>query len=112
MPIREDLIPILEALVARIVPADQDPGARELGAVGFIQARIGEGPELQAIYEAGLQALAEGGFLGLSDAEQDENLREVDRLNPNFLSIATTHCIEAVYVQPEGFRMVGFEVTV
>lgn len=111
MPIREDLIPTLEALVARIIPADQDPGARELGAVGFIQDRVESDSELRSAYEAGLEALAENGFLSLAEVDQDKALREFERLNPEFLSIATTHCIEAVYVHPRGLDMVGFEVT-
>lgn len=111
VPIREDLIPTLEALVARIVLADQDPGARELGAVAFIQDRIEDSPELLPVYESGLKNLANLGFLNLSELAQDEALQEVEKQLPEFFSLATTHCIEAVYVDPKGLKMVGFEVT-
>lgn len=111
MPIREVLIPTLEALVARIVPADQDPGALELGAVAFIRDRIEDSPELLPVYEAGLNDLVDRGFLNLSEPAQDEALQELETQFPEFVGLVTTHCIEAVYVHPEGLRMVGFEVT-
>lgn len=111
MPIREDLVPTLEALVARIIPADQDPGARELGAANFIQVRVEDAPELLSIYEDGLQNLLDKDFLNRSEVEQVELVRAVEREMPEFLTLVITHCIEAVYVHPEGLRMVGFEVT-
>lgn len=111
MPIREDLIPILEALIARIIPADQDPGARELGAVRSIQTRIEAEPDLQSTYEVGLQNLLDKDFLNRIEVEQIELVHTIENEMPEFLSLVTTHCMEVVYVHPEGLRMVGFEVT-
>jgi hypothetical protein len=112
MPVREDHLPTLRAVLARLVPTDHDPGAVELGAEPFVQGRIAEYPDLQVVYERGLEALVEQDFVGRSTAEQDELLKEFDNRYPEFMAVAAAHAIEAVYTHPVGLAMVGFEVTV
>ena len=111
MPIPDPLLPTLRAALARIVPADQDPGAVELGAEAFIQERIAENPDLQVVYERGLSALQENGFDNLTSEEQDQMLRDFEDRYPEFMPVIAAHAVEVVYTQPAGFKMVGFEVT-
>jgi hypothetical protein len=110
MPIRDDLLPTLRAVLARLVPTDQDPGGAELGAEAFIRGRIVEYPDLQMVYERGLEALTEQDFLSQPAAGQDELLRQFDTRYPEFMAVAAAHAIEAVYTHPIGLAMVGFEV--
>lgn len=111
MPVRDDLLPTLRAVLARLVPTDQDPGAVELGAEPFVQSRIVEYPDLEVVYERGLNALMERDFLSQTAAHQDELLREFDDRYPEFMAVAAAHAIEAVYIHPQALAMVGFEVT-
>jgi hypothetical protein len=111
VPIPDPLLPILRAALARIIPADQDPGAVELGAEAFIQERIAENPDLQVVYERGLTALQEASFDSLSTEEQDEMLRVFEERYPEFITVISTHATEVVYTHPVGLKMVGFEVT-
>lgn len=108
MPIPDALLPTLEALLARLVPQDQDPGALQLGGVDFIKERVTQEPTLLPIYTRGLQGLAGRGFADLDASRQDELLKGWDQ---DFLALAATHAIEAVYTHPEGLRIVGFQVT-
>lgn len=108
VPIPESLLSTLEALLARLVPRDQDPGAVELGAVAFVQERLTHDPALVPIYTQGLQGLADRGFADLDATRQDDFLKTWD---PEFVALAATHAIEAVYTHPEGFRIAGFQVT-
>ncbi len=108
MPIPDSLLPTLEALLDRLVPRDQDPGAVELGAVAFIQERVAQDPVLLPIYTQGLQKLADRGFAPLDATRQDDLLKTWD---PEFVALAATHAIEAVYTHPEGLRIAGFQVT-
>lgn len=111
MPIPSHLEETLRAVLARLVPADNDPGAVELGGEAFINERIAAEPELLAVYERGLSLLAEHGFSSLAGDDQDGLLKVLEAKMPEFFSVVCNHAIEAVYVHSEGLRMVGFEVT-
>jgi hypothetical protein len=111
VPIPDALLPTLRATLARLVPTDQDPGALDLGAEAFIQARIAENPDIQVLYERGLTALYEQSFPALTPEEQDSILQSFETRYPEFLTLTAQHAVEAVYSQPAGWQMVGFEVT-
>ena len=73
-----ELAAALDAIAARLVPTTDTPGAREAGAVWFIDAALGAdaAPDLPVI-EAGiaeLNASAGGDFAALDSARQDELL--------------------------------------
>ena len=49
---------LVDAVAEQIVPADQDPGARDVGVVNFIDQQLAAGYRRhQAAYRVGLQAL-------------------------------------------------------
>ena len=72
----------LEAITARILPTTDTPGAREAGAVWFIDAMAAGpiAPLLSSLREgaASLDQASGGSFAGLSDAEQDVQLRSIE----------------------------------
>lgn len=111
MLVRDDLMPTLRAVLARLVPTDQDPDALELGAEAFIEGRMTEFPDLRTVYEGGLDALVERDFIGRSNPDQDALLQDFESRYPEFMAVVAAHAVEAVYIHPRGLAMVGFEVT-
>jgi hypothetical protein len=68
---------LLELVIDRIIPGDDDPGALLLGTPRFVRDRLAERPGLEAEVAAGLAALPEG-FGGLSERARDAVLRDVE----------------------------------
>ncbi len=76
----------LEAATARIIPTDQDPGAREANCVNFIDKALAhEDAAAIPLYRGGLAALDgvararfEMGFAGLGASQQDEILATLE----------------------------------
>jgi gluconate 2-dehydrogenase gamma chain len=72
----------LDAAAARILPTTDTPGAREAGAVWFMDAMLaGDMAKAMPLMEAGVAQLdgaAGGSFADLPDARQDELLREIE----------------------------------
>lgn len=76
----------LEAITARILPTDHEPGAREAGCVNFIDKALAhEESAALPLYQAGLRgvdaaarARFERAFVELAEAEQDELLIAVE----------------------------------
>ncbi len=112
MPIPDHLIPILRAVLSRIVPTDQDPGVVELRGEVFIEDRTGENPELESVYSKGLSALFEQDFQNLAEEYQDELLQAYEIKYPDFMNLVVQHSMEAFYTSAVGLKMVGFEVTI
>lgn len=110
MALKERQLIILRAALARMVPADQDPGAVEVGAEVFIQGVVHERPEWLDVYLAGLQSLDELGFLELTSEQQDACLQRLESQGP-FVGLLAQHAIEAFYTSQVGLEMVGFQVT-
>jgi gluconate 2-dehydrogenase gamma chain len=79
----------LEALCAQIVPSDQDPGAREAGALNFIERQLfGPYRRFRKTYRDGLAALDQvsrafwgGDFAALAGPQQREILAAIDEGN-------------------------------
>jgi hypothetical protein len=67
---------LLLAVIDRIVPADADPGALDLGTDAYVRRRLDAQPALAAEIAAGLGAL--GDFLALDAAGRDAALRAVE----------------------------------
>ena len=77
----------VDAIAARIIPGDDaDPGAREAGAVVYIDRALGGAyREFEKLYRRGLWELEHycrarygGPFVELSEEHQDEVLRQID----------------------------------
>lgn len=77
---------LVEALTARIVPTDHEPGAREADCVNFIDKALAhEDARAEPVYELGLPAveLASAkrfgrGFVALAETEQDALLAQIE----------------------------------
>jgi gluconate 2-dehydrogenase gamma chain len=76
----------VEAIAARILPTDEDPGSREAGCVNFIdKALANEDAMILPLYQMSLAALEghcqvafENSFAGLSEGQQDKVLSQVE----------------------------------
>jgi len=76
----------LDALCARIIPADQHPGAAWAGAVLFIDRKlVGYRREDQAVYRSGLEAINRASqvllgqpFTALTEEQQDGLLQRLE----------------------------------
>lgn len=68
---------LLEAVIDRIIPADDDPGALLLGTPAYVCRRLAERPDLAAAITAGLAALPED-FGERTGEGRDAALRKVE----------------------------------
>lgn len=114
----------IDAIAARIIPSDATPGAREAGAVYFIDHALTTfAVDDQQIYKDGLPALqsrvrelfpAVDKFSSASPEQQDEVLRSIDDHSPSsrrpfrpagahtsFFETARLHTIIAFLIDPE-----------
>lgn len=123
----------IEAITARLIPGTpQDPGAREAGAVTFIdRALAGYVAHLQVFYRRGIDlfdqfCLAQAGrrFQELPVDRQDEMLRHIesggeaeqDNRLGQFFAVVYEHTLEGTFCDPihggnkdaVGWRMIGF----
>jgi gluconate 2-dehydrogenase gamma chain len=124
----------LEAITARIMPTDGEPGAREAHAVNYIDAQLALGAfsAFRRLFAAGLrqvnllaQRTAGKPFAQLSAGQQDAVLRRVERGVPlgrkrdsrQFFRLLLTFTLEGFLCDPVyggnrdrvGWRFIGFE---
>ncbi len=112
------------AIADRIVPPDDTPGAREAGAVHFMDAVLGDGreAELQLLRDGlrNLQNRAESAFqtasLSLLGAEQqDQLLREIE--DSEFFATVRYLTVAGMFAMPEyggnrdeaGYQLIGYD---
>jgi gluconate 2-dehydrogenase gamma chain len=77
---------LVEALTARIIPTDQQPGAREANCVNFIDKALAhEDARAKPLYELGLPGVESAsrkrfgkGFVALSETQQDALLERIE----------------------------------
>ncbi len=114
----------IEAAVARIVPTDQDPGAKEAGAANYIDQQLAVSyHDSQQLYRDGLKRLdAESrkqfgaDFVDLSPDQQDTILEDAEKNNAAFFGALRQHTMEGCFADPEYggnkdhimWKMVGF----
>jgi hypothetical protein len=123
----------LRALLNRIIPPDEDPGAWEAGVGDYLLRQLDGDLRAEVDhYRAGLEALeaealamAGSAFSALSPAMQDALLRRVEAgevahawpVDPaQFFALAVQHAIEGYYADPANggnrdaasWRMIGF----
>ena len=108
---------VLEAIVARLIPTDDSgPGALEAGAARYIdRALSGALASYREAYAAGLaavdgyaQASRGAPFAGLSEADQDDLLSDMeqgvasgfDSSSAEFFGLLRTHTIEGTFCDP------------
>ncbi len=126
---------MLGAIADQIIPADQDPGAREAGAVRYIDNVLArEQSDKLPLYAAGLEGLEQTtellfgrGFVKLSLDQQTALLKSLEDgsaqgqvwrsvSSREFLALVWRHVLEGFYGPPEhggnkgyaSWKMVGF----
>ena len=123
----------LRALMDRIIPPDEDPGAWDAGVGDYLAMQFERDlRDTEATYRVGLDALeaeaiasARAGFTALPAAEQDALLGRVEagRVSHNwpidpaaFFQLVVQHVAEGYYSNPanggnrdeQAWRMIGF----
>lgn len=122
----------VDALAGRIIPGDaNDPGAREAGAVVYIDRSLaGAYQSLQGLYQSGVRELDQlcrerygAPFAALSEADQDAVLTELDTVpDPQqarlayFFAVVREHVLQGFFCDPVyggnrgavGWKLVGF----
>ncbi len=123
----------IEAMAARMIPGSPaDPGAREAGAVTFIdRALAGYVAHLQVFYRRGIDLFDQfciertgKRFRDLDEAQQDEMLRGIEGSTDvdqpgrlaQFFAVVYEHTLEGTFCDPihggnrdaAGWRMLGF----
>jgi gluconate 2-dehydrogenase gamma chain len=110
----------MEAVCEEIIPSDDGPGAREAGAIYFIDYVLGETePHLQPIFRSGLKELAvacaPAKFSELSAAQQIAALKKLEQTE--FFARARQYTILGFLGSPTrhgnhdqvGWKYIGFE---
>lgn len=111
----EEMVTV-DALAARIIPSDEQPGAREARVVHFIDYMLATSyATQQALYREGLDQLNRlcqrrfnRQFANLSEAEQDKVLAQLERREihewnegGDFFSTIRNHTIEGMFSDPK-----------
>jgi gluconate 2-dehydrogenase gamma chain len=117
----QDLAQALEAVAEQIIPADDEPGAREAGVIWFIDQLLGGSfAGIRPALEAGVEDLdvrAGSGrrFVELSFEEQTTILKDVEQ--SRFFSTIRFLTIAGMFAMPGrggnqnkvGWKLIGFE---
>jgi len=131
-----DQLVLLGAICEQIIPADDFPGARELGVATFIERVLREAhPEWTAVYQAGLTSadssskeLFQESFVKLTADRQFQLLQRMERgdlppdlwsapLSGDFFSMVRSHTMQGFYSNPRwggnrdklAWKMIGFD---
>ena len=107
---------LVEAIAAQIIPSGDSPGAREAGAVYFIDRALTtfEGDK-KKLYAEGLAQLEAQGFVRLTSEQQIHALQAIEKTE--FFQIIRQHTIMGFLADPEyggnrdliGWKWIGFE---
>jgi len=98
----------LEAVCAQLIPADQDPGAKEAGVVNYIDIQLtGAFKKRRAAYRQGLalidaESRAKAGklFADLRISDQVEVLNAIEEKSKDFFELMLNHTRQGFYGDP------------
>ncbi len=98
----------VEAICAQLIPADQDPGAREAGVVNFIDLQLSKRfKRHRAAYLHGLEAVDAASrskfarrFVELTTDQQVEVLNTVEENSKVFFDLILAHARQGFYGDP------------
>jgi len=98
----------VEAVCARIIPADRDPGATEARVLVFLDRQLtGFYKSLQPAYREGIAsidraAVAQHGapFANLAPPQQDAVLHELEKKRQPFFDLLVSHTMQGYYGSP------------
>lgn len=135
-PLTEPEKAVLAGICEQMVPRDEFPGARELGAVEFIERTLSEAhPEWIQVYRSGLQATErssrrrfERAFAELTFEEQTALLLSMEKgelsaedwsgiAQSSFFGLVLSHTMHGCYAHPqwggnrgkEAWAMIGYD---
>lgn len=115
----------VEAIAARIIPADQTPGAREARVIYFIDRALSTfDRDKRPLYAKGLRRLngttrkmssGKPSFSSLTPVHQDKLLEQIEKTR--FFETVRTHTVMGFFSNPEwggnhdlaGWKLIGFE---
>lgn len=115
----------LEAIIARLIPLDQNgPGALEAGAARYIDRSLSTALAASLdTYRAGLagvdaraRSVAGEVFAALDATQQDRVLEDVERNESAFFDLVLSHTIEGMFCDPQyggnedfvGWELIGY----
>ena len=114
----------IEAATARIVPTDQDPGAKEAWAVNYVDQQLAVCyHDARQLYHDGVKRLDDqsqkqfgANFVDLSPEQQDQILEDAEKNDSAFFNTLRQHTMEGCFADPEYggnkdrimWKMVGF----
>ncbi len=109
---------IVTAAYNRLIPAqDKFPAAGDLGGARFVEQVAAKNIALRRSFSEGLAQLeiaasrrGSSGFSGLSAAEQDATLREVESECPVFFREFVRQCYNFYYTNPDVFDLIGYSL--
>jgi len=98
----------LEAVCAQIIPADRDPGAKEAGAVNYIDIQLCKPfKKYRTAYRQGIAGIDSDSrsrfgkpFMELSSVQQVEVLQAVEQKARGFFDLLLNHTRQAFYGDP------------
>lgn len=98
----------VDAICGRLIPADQDPGAREAGVVNYIDIQLTRlFKRHQATYRKGIAGVDDTSrkkfnkrFVELTADQQTETLTDVEENAPAFFDLILTHTRQGFYGDP------------
>lgn len=98
----------VDAICAQLIPADQDPGAKEAGVVNFIDLQLSKRfKKYRAVYQQGIDAVDAASrskfgtrFVELTGERQVEVLNVVEENSPVFFDLIVTHARQGFYGDP------------
>lgn len=98
----------LEAVCAQIIPADQDPGAKEAGVVNYIDIQLSTRfKKHRAAYRQGIAGIDAAGrsrfgkpFLDLAGGQQVEVLNAIEANSRAFFDLLLNHTRQGFYGDP------------
>jgi gluconate 2-dehydrogenase gamma chain len=98
----------LEAVCAQLIPADQDPGAREAGAVNYIDLQLSKRfKRHRTAYRQGIAGIDAAGrtqfgkpFADLTGEQQVAILRAIEKEDRAFFDLLLNHTRQGFYGDP------------
>jgi gluconate 2-dehydrogenase gamma chain len=115
MPLTAAQRATLAAIVERLIPSDDGPGAREANVAEYVVRSLASDTEHRLPdYAAGLDAL--DGFAALAAAAQDARLRELEAAGDPFFELVLEHARQGMFGDPAwggnaggvGWALVGY----
>jgi gluconate 2-dehydrogenase gamma chain len=98
----------VEAIVARIIPSDGTPGAKEAGVAAYIDETVQRDSRLHEVYRQGLGSLIAAGFASLPAADQDAKLAELGEAGGAFWKSIRRLTIDGYYTSKIGLTELGY----